>query len=67
MGLPDMDISPLLGIAWAILQFAMRWTIFLSILVFFGVLWAGAGDLLKAAFRKGRKDPDEKKSSRVTE
>lgn len=67
MGLPDMDISPLLAIAWEILQFAMRWTIFLSLLVFLGVLWAGVGDLIVAAFKKGPKGPGEKKSSRVTE
>lgn len=67
MGLPDMDISPLLEIAWIMLQFAIRWTIFLSLLVFLGVLWAGIGDLMKAAFQKGRKGPEEKKSSRVTE
>lgn len=67
MSLPDIEISPLLEIAWAVLQFAMRWTILLSLFIFLGILWAGAGDLMKAALKKNKKEPGEKKSSRVTE
>lgn len=66
MVLPNIEISPILEMAWAVLQFAIRWTVVLSLMVFLAVIVAGAGDMLaKIVNRKGRKS--KKKVSRVKE
>lgn len=57
MGLPNIDISPLLEIAWSILQWSIKWTAVLALLVFLAVLVAGAGDILAEnlkGFKKGK-------------
>lgn len=60
MSLPNIDISPLLEIAWSILQWSIKWTVLLALLVFMGVLIAGAGDILKenmSGWRTKGKEP----------
>jgi len=60
LALPNIDISPLLDIAWSILQWSIKWTIVLSLLIFMAVLLAGAGDILKEnlkGFRKQKAGP----------
>lgn len=67
MSLPEFEISPLLEIAWALLQWSMKWTVLLSLLVFLGVLWSGAGDMLVEILKKRKTDRKEKRVSRITE
>lgn len=58
MSLPNIDISPILEIAWDVLQWSIRWTVVLALLVFVGVLLAGAGDILAENIRgmRGKKE-----------
>lgn len=51
MSLPNIDISPLLDYAWALLQWVMDWLWVLCLLVFLAVLVAGAGDILAENLR----------------
>jgi len=63
MSLPNIDYSPLLDVAWWLLQWVFKWGFFLALLVFALVLIVGAGDLLKEAVSWG---PGKRKKEKVT-
>lgn len=67
MSLPNIDISPLLEIAWKVLQYSIRWAAVLALLVFVGILIAGAGDIFAENMRSFKEGRKERKVSRTRE
>lgn len=67
MSLPNIDISPLLDYAWALLSWVMDWLWVLCLLVFMAVLVAGAGDILAENIRGMGRSKEKGPSSRSRE